>query len=326
MLRANSLVKRFTRARLALDHVSFSVEEGEIMGLLGHNGAGKSTAVGIMLGMVRPDAGEVHLGGISVQRDRSKALRQVGAIFEAPSFYEYMSGWQNLRALCALSGWWEEQHVQHVLQLVRLKDRIQHKVSTYSHGMRQRLALAQALLPMPRILLLDEPTDGLDPEGIHEFRSTILELRKQHHLTILMNSHLLSEVEMMCDRCVVLQQGRKIYEGILPSSQEQGAAQFELHMESAQLNLAKQTLAHLHPNIQLEEKTNQTNSSSETSRYHLTLPETLTSSQTLATLVQANIAVQAWIPLHQTLEDWYLQLSENTPSTLTNSPTISTNP
>src|SRR6187431_2005340 len=143
MILVSSLTKHFTRDRRALDDVSFEVKPAEIVGLLGHNGAGKSTVLGIMLGMVRPDAGEVRVAGHSVQRDRANALRQVGAIFEAPSFYEYMSGWQNLRTLCALSGWWDEREVKRVLEVVKLSDRIHGKVRTYSHGMRQRLALAQ---------------------------------------------------------------------------------------------------------------------------------------------------------------------------------------
>ena len=227
MIQARALTKHFTAERLALDDVSFSVGEGEITGLLGHNGAGKSTVLGIMLGMVRPNAGEVLLAGHSVQRSRSTALRQVGAIFEAPAFYDYMTGWQNLRALCALSGWWDEKEVWRILEIVNLHKRVQHKVRTYSHGMRQRLALAQALLPMPKILLLDEPTDGLDPEGIHEFRSTVLNLRKQHGLTILLNSHLLAEVEIMCDRCVILKEGRKVYDGVL-GRRDEAARRYQL--------------------------------------------------------------------------------------------------
>src|SRR6187401_1587390 len=187
MIEVQALTKCFTRARKALDDVSFEVKPAEIVGVPGH----------------------------SVQRHRATALRQIGAIFESPAFYEYMTGWQNLRALCALSGWWEEAEVKRVLELVHLSDRVHSKVRTYSHGMRQRLALAQALLPMPQVLLLDEPTNGLDPEGIHEFRSTVLKLRDEHGLTILFNSHLLSEVEQMCDRCVILREGRKVYEGML---------------------------------------------------------------------------------------------------------------
>jgi ABC-2 type transport system ATP-binding protein len=215
MISVSSLTKYFTRSRAALDAVSFEVKPAEVMGLLGHNGAGKSTVLGIILGMVRPDGGEVKVAGHSVQRERALALRKIGAIFEAPAFYEYMSGWQNLRTLCALSGWWEEPEVKRVLEIVGLTRPIHFKVRTYSHGMRQRLALAQALLPEPRVLLLDEPTDGLDPEGIKWFREFVLRLREERGMTILFNSHLLSEVEQMCDRVAIIRQGELVYDGDL---------------------------------------------------------------------------------------------------------------
>jgi len=292
MISAQHLTKRFTRGRLALDDVSFTVEEHEIVGLLGHNGAGKSTALGIMLGMVRPDAGEVILAGHSVQKDRCTALRHVGSIFEAPSFYDYMSGWQNLKTLCALSGWWEEKEVWRILEIVRLQDRIHGKVSTYSHGMRQRLALAQALLPMPRILLLDEPTDGLDPEGIHEFRSTILRLRAEHGLTILLNSHLLTEVEQMCDRCIVLREGRKVYEGPVKATQ-QGLPRYTLETADTAL------VASVSERFGLKLINDHT----------IETAADVTGSSVLALLVKAGVAVDSWTPQRRTLEDWYLQLT-----------------
>jgi len=292
MISARNLTKNFTRERRALDEVSFEVTEKEIVGLLGHNGAGKSTVLGIMLGMVRPDAGEVLIDGHSVQKNRTTALRQIGAIFEAPSFYEYMSGWQNLRTLCALSGWWEEKEVWRVLELVNLKDRIRSKVQTYSHGMRQRLALAQALLPLPKCLLLDEPTDGLDPEGIHEFRSTILRLREEHGLTILLNSHLLSEVEQMCDRCVILRSGKKVYEGPVGRRQDE-LSRYSLKTEDMVL---AQRIAHdCHVSVESG---------------ILTLPKQVAGPDFLARLVTEGVRVDAWTPQFKTLEDWYLELSQ----------------
>ena len=214
MLDVSHLHKRFPRAaKPALDDVSFTVEKGEIFGLLGHNGAGKSTALGIMLGLVYANRGEVTVGGVSVQADREKALRKVGAIFESPSFYEYLSGWRNLKVLTALSGGVPKARMLEVVDWVGLSDRIHSKVGTYSHGMRQRLALAQALLPQPEVLLLDEPTDGLDPDGIVEFRRRVRELRDDFGVTILLNSHLLSEVEQVCDRVAILRAGKKVYEG-----------------------------------------------------------------------------------------------------------------
>lgn len=292
MIEVKSLTKRFTKSRLALDDVSFGVREGEIVGLLGHNGAGKSTVLGIMLAMVRPNSGEVIVAGHSVQRERSKALRQVGAIFEAPSFYDYMSGWDNLRALCALSGWWEEKEVWRILELVNLKDRVHGKVNTYSHGMRQRLALAQALLPMPKVLLLDEPTDGLDPEGIHEFRSTVLKLRQEHGLTILLNSHLLNEVEQMCDRCVILREGKKVYEGpMLATEKEHPTYTLET------------------PDGVLAREVAQRESVKFVGENTVELSDKAQGPVFLSQLVQAGVRIEAWTPQRKTLEDWYMELT-----------------
>ncbi len=212
MLEIRGLTK-FFGSRLALDGLSLRIPGGEIHGLLGHNGAGKSTTLGIILGMVRPDAGEVSIGGSSVLRQRARALAEVGAIFETPAFYDYLSGWDNLRLLMSYSGGFDAAAARETVARVGLTERIRSKVRTYSHGMRQRLALAQALLPEPRILLLDEPTDGLDPEGIKWFRDFILELRRERGMTVLFNSHLLSEVEQMCDRVSILREGRLVFEG-----------------------------------------------------------------------------------------------------------------
>lgn len=294
MIEVCSLTKHFTRARAALDDVSFEVKPAEIMGLLGHNGAGKSTVLGIMLGMVRPDSGEVRVAGHSVQKERAKALRQVGAIFEAPSFYEYMTGWQNLRTLCALSGWWDEREVKRVLELVRLTDRVHSKVRTYSHGMRQRLALAQALLPKPQVLLLDEPTDGLDPEGIHEFRSTVLRLREEHGLTILLNSHLLTEVEQMCDRCVILREGRKVYEGSLKRTDLE---QPRYQLQSPDMERARNVASHVGQGMGRDGI--------------VQMADGLSGAELLAKLVQAGVRVESWTPQHKTLEDVYLELTGN---------------
>jgi ABC-2 type transport system ATP-binding protein len=212
MLEIEGLRKSFG-GKPALQDVTFSVEEGEVFGLLGHNGAGKSTTLGILLGMITPDAGETRIGGIPVQKNRSEALRQVGAIFESPGFYDYLSGYQNLRLLTSYSGGVTKAEIDAVVNRVEMQDRIHSKVSSYSHGMRQRLALAQALLPEPEVLLLDEPTDGLDPEGIKWFRDFVLGLRNERGMTILFNSHLLSEVEQMCDRVVILKEGKKVFSG-----------------------------------------------------------------------------------------------------------------
>jgi ABC-2 type transport system ATP-binding protein len=214
MIDLRAVSKDFGKRR-AVDALSLAVPRGEIFGLLGHNGAGKSTAIGMMLGQVWPTAGEVFICGHEVTHDRARALARVGAIFEAPVFYDYLSGRRNLEVLSHYSGPTTPGRIAEVIEWVGLTGREHSKVRTYSHGMRARLAIAQALLPNPELLILDEPSDGLDPEGIHEMRETILRLRRELNLTILLSSHLLNEVEQLCTRIAVMNRGRKVFEGTL---------------------------------------------------------------------------------------------------------------
>jgi ABC-2 type transport system ATP-binding protein len=201
--------------RVALAGLDLHVPRGVIFGLLGHNGAGKSTTIGLLLGQVWPTAGEVRVCGHDVLTHRALALARVGAIFEAPVFYDYLSGWRNLEILASYSAPTASARIREVVAGVGLTGREHSLVRTYSHGMRARLALAQALLPAPELLILDEPTNGLDPEGIHEMRETIRRLHAEFGLTILLSSHLLSEVQHLCTRIAVLHQGRKVFDGTL---------------------------------------------------------------------------------------------------------------
>jgi len=214
VIELKNVVKVFGR-RTAVEDLTLMVPPGSIYGLLGHNGAGKSTAIGMMLGQVWPTHGEVRVGGYEVTSHRQQALQRVGAIFEAPVFYDYLSGWRNLEILSHYTGPTPPARIREVIDWVGLTGREKGKVRTYSHGMRTRLALAQALLPNPNLLILDEPGDGLDPEGIHELRQTILRLNRELGLTILLSSHLLNEVEQLCTGIAVLNQGRKVFEGPL---------------------------------------------------------------------------------------------------------------
>jgi ABC-2 type transport system ATP-binding protein len=221
MIRLQNLSKKFGQ-RLAVDCLNLHVPPGEIFGLLGHNGAGKSTAIGMMLGQVWPTSGAVEICGHDVAESRRLALQKVGAIFEAPVFYDYLSGWRNLEILSHYTARCSPARIQEVIAWVGLSGREKGVVKTYSHGMRARLALAQALLPQPELLILDEPGDGLDPEGIHEMRQTILRLRRELGLTILLSSHLLSEMEQLCTRIAVVNQGRIVFEGTLADTRQAG--------------------------------------------------------------------------------------------------------
>lgn len=204
--------KRFGKT-IAVEALDLTVPPGQIFGLLGHNGAGKSTTIGMLLGQIYPDAGEIKIQGRDVFANRHNALARVGAIFETPAFYDYLSGATNLRILGKYSGPVNPRRMMEVVRLVGLENRLHDPVRTYSHGMRQRLALAQALLPDPELLILDEPGDGLDPEGIREMRELILKLNREWGLAILFSSHLLSEVEQLCTHVAVMREGRLLFAG-----------------------------------------------------------------------------------------------------------------
>ena len=212
MIRLENLQKRFGR-RVAVENLDLEIPEGALYGLLGHNGAGKSTTIGMILGQVIPDRGRVLIDGHDVQRERPAALGQVGAIFETPAFYSYLSGRRNLEIFASYGRPVTAAEMTEVIELVRLASRIDDPVRVYSHGMRQRLALAQALLPRPRMLILDEPSEGLDPEGIYEMRELIRHLHREYRLTILICSHLLAEVEQICPQVAIMRNGRLLFHG-----------------------------------------------------------------------------------------------------------------
>ncbi len=210
VLAAFELCKRYGR-RTVVDGLSISVERGDIYGFLGPNGAGKSTTLRMLLGLVRPSGGRVEIFG-RPPSDRA-VLARVGAIVESPSLYGYLTGRENLRMLADLSGPCPKPRLDEVLERVDLRDRADDPVRIYSHGMKQRLAIAAALLPRPELIILDEPTNGLDPMGIRAMRTLIRGLAADDGLTIVLSSHLLVEVEQVCNRGAVIAAGKKRWEG-----------------------------------------------------------------------------------------------------------------
>ena len=187
--------------------ISFSINAGEVLGFLGPNGAGKSTTLRMIVGLSSPTRGKIIIDGHLITKDYVKAMSKVGCIIEGPDMYNYLSGLENLKMLSSMNKNVTNEDITKVIELVGMQNRINDKVSTYSLGMKQRLGLAQALIHKPKLLILDEPTNGLDPLGINDFRHIIHDLAKKENIAVLISSHLISEVELMCDTVAIIKSG-----------------------------------------------------------------------------------------------------------------------
>ncbi|MGO4182123.1 ABC transporter ATP-binding protein [Paenibacillus sp. TAF43_2] len=210
VLEINAVSKTLGKRKI-IESLTLHVNSGEIMGFLGPNGSGKTTSIRMITGMIKPDQGEIKIMGYDIQKDFSKAMKHIGAIVEQPALYGYLSGMENLMQAARISGVnISKEKIDWCVKMVRLEDRIQEKVQRYSLGMKQRLAIAQALLATPSLIILDEPTNGLDPSGIIEMRELIRELREQTGVSFFISSHLLSEMEQLCDRVIVIDHGKTI--------------------------------------------------------------------------------------------------------------------
>jgi ABC-type multidrug transport system ATPase subunit len=199
---------------LAVNDLSFNVFEGDVYGFLGQNGAGKSTTIRMLLTLIQPTSGEIDFFGTSLSRCREKILRETGAVVEKPDVYKYLTAYENLEMFAKLSGVKRNRNeLMEELNRVGLSERAHSKVKTYSQGMKQRLGIAIALVHDPKIIILDEPTNGLDPQGIADIRNLIIKLSQVHKKTVVVSSHLLSEIEQIATRMLIIDKGRKIAEG-----------------------------------------------------------------------------------------------------------------
>jgi len=213
VIEVRGLTKEFKEIT-AVDSLSLNVYRGDVFGFLGPNGAGKSTTIRMLLTLIRPKEGSIKLFGKSLIKDRNGILKEIGAIIEKPDFYNYLSAYKNLKILSQMSG--KEitsKKIMETLETVGLKERSASKVKTYSHGMKQRLGIAQALLHDPELIILDEPTTGLDPQGMKEIRDLIIHLCSEENKTIFLSSHILSEVELVANRMIIINKGKTVVEG-----------------------------------------------------------------------------------------------------------------
>ncbi|WP_442952924.1 ABC transporter ATP-binding protein [Paenibacillus sp. Soil522] len=246
MVRPVLSVKRLhkkIRGKTIIHDISFEVNEGEIFGFLGPNGSGKTTTIRMLVDLIKPTSGDVYICGNHVQKEPEKALRHVGCIVENPEAYPYLTGYENLEYFARMLEGTDEARIREVVSIVRLEERIHDKVMTYSLGMRQRLGIAQALLGRPKLLILDEPTNGLDPKGMKELREFVRMLADQR-MSVFISSHLLSEIQLLCDRVAIINGGRVLAEGSVSDLIKQARGYVVWQLDNPELG--KQVLAGNH--------------------------------------------------------------------------------
>ena len=232
VLECKNLNKKIGKKEI-LNNVSLEVKEGDILGFIGPNGAGKTTTIKLILGLQKINSGEVKINGYDIEKQFEKAIERVGTIVENPDLYLYMSGLENLKIIARLYKNVDEKRIEEVIKLVGLENRIKDKVSKYSLGMRQRLGIAQAILHKPNLLILDEPTNGLDPEGIKQLRDLLTKLAKEENMGILISSHNLAELESFCNKISIIQNGKIIETSSLEDAKRvKGKIIYEIELDS----------------------------------------------------------------------------------------------
>ncbi len=294
VLSTSSLSKKYGK-RLAVDSLNIDVRRGDIYGFLGPNGAGKSTTIRMILSLISPSGGSVQIFGKNLAEERS-ILSRVGGLVERPDFYGYLPAQKNLEIVGALYGNVDRARIAEVLDIVGLSDRAKDKVKAYSHGMKQRLGIAQALLPNPELLILDEPTNGLDPHGMKEVRELIFRLNREHGMTIFLSSHLLNEIEQVATRMCILHKGELIVQGSVRELLSKDAVAVRI---SAQPQArAAELLSGMDwvTNIQLQD-----------GEVVCTLAQS-DLARTNAALIQAGVEVSAFAP-RRSLEDYFLSIT-----------------
>ena len=296
IIKVNNLSKQFKDIH-AVNDLSFTVEEGDVYGFLGQNGAGKSTSIRMLLTLIKPTAGSISIFGKDLSTHRHEILKQVGAVIEKPDLYKYLSAYDNLAIFAKLSGMKPSKTMlMEQLKLVGLDERAYSKVKTFSQGMKQRLGIAVALVHNPRLIILDEPTNGLDPQGIADMRNLILHLSRELGKTIVVSSHLLSEIELVANRMIIIHKGKKIVEGkvaeLLDPSKSLVQLQTADNVAAKEKLLQTKWAAFLQNNtVKLQLKMNKED-----------VPELV------AQLVNMQVQVLSVDPMHS-LEDYFLSLT-----------------
>lgn len=297
ILEIKNISKKLGKKQI-LNDITFEIKEGEIFGFVGPNGAGKTTLIKTILGLYKQDKGQVTIGGYSLEKDFEKAMSKIGAIIENPEMYDYLSGKNNLKIYASISNINDESYINKIIKTVKLENRINNKVKTYSLGMRQRLGLAQALISKPKLLILDEPTNGLDPLGIKELRELLKKISKEDNIAVLISSHILSEIELICDRIAIIDNGSLVE--IKDLNKKQKEEKLTITLEVKQTNEAND---YLNKNGYVSEIENQ--------KLKLELPkEEIPKVNKL--LVENNINVYEIKQKEKTLEEEFIEKTQGT--------------
>ncbi|SHE14410.1 ABC transporter ATPase [Chlamydia abortus] len=297
VLQLRNVTKKIGR-RTIIDQLSLDISRGEVFGLLGPNGAGKTTTIRMIVGLISMTKGEVIINGVSVRKQFELAMTHVGAIVENPEMYKFLTGYQNLLQAARKHSGVTKERIREVIELVGLQHRIHEKVKRYSLGMRQRLGIAQSLLHRPSVLILDEPTNGLDPAGIRELREYLRHLAREEGIAVIVSSHLLSEMELMCDRVAVLQTGRLIDVRSVHEMKSAGG-KHQILIEVSEPELTKEALISLLPAEHIAIRGGRLEITAERQR----IPELIRA------LVHAEIDVYGIHVVQQSLEEQFLEIT-----------------
>ncbi|MBC1422829.1 ABC transporter ATP-binding protein [Listeria seeligeri] len=297
ILQLEHVTKKIGQKAIVQD-ISFDIHKGEVFGLLGPNGAGKTTIIRSIVGLIRRTEGTVFINGKNVDTDFKSAISEVGAIIENPEFYMYMSGWNNLKQFARMSQKpITDEHIREIVELVKLTDAINQKVKTYSLGMRQRLGVAQALIHSPALLILDEPTNGLDPQGMAEFRSLIRDLATKG-TSVLISSHLLSEIQQITDRFAIINKGVLTHIEKMSDLLENNVAVYKLKVTNP---VTTKAVLHKLPVKLIAEKENLFKIEVAHEDVHLIA----------RALIQADIDLLEMVPMQASLEERFLELTKS---------------
>ncbi|MBC1484669.1 ABC transporter ATP-binding protein [Listeria seeligeri] len=297
ILQLEHVTKKIGQKAIVQD-ISFDIHKGEVFGLLGPNGAGKTTIIRSIVGLIRRTEGTVFINGKNVDTDFKSAISEVGAIIENPEFYMYMSGWNNLKQFARMSQKpITDEHIREIVELVKLTDAINQKVKTYSLGMRQRLGVAQALIHNPALLILDEPTNGLDPQGMAEFRSLIRDLATKG-TSVLISSHLLSEIQQITDRFAIINKGVLTHIEKMSDLLENNVAVYKLKVTNP---VTTKAVLHKLPVKLIAEKENLFKIEMAHEDVHLIA----------RALIQADIDLLEMVPMQASLEERFLELTKS---------------